>query len=323
MAIACISLFIKEITWMTPDAGRLKLYEMASSDVLLPPPLAPLEELIGHTFSKKVLLVVAMTHASYSDGDRAGCLERLEFIGDAVLEHIIVSKLFEVQPPLPHYNMHLLKTALVNHDILAFLCMEHRIEQESINISKDLKLIRSQFSLPLWRFMIHNMSAIGIEQAATEKRHGEIRGAVMDALERGSHYPWALLARLQAKKFFSDMFESLLAAVWVDSGSLVACERVLERFGILPYMRRILADLVHVLHPKEELGQLAVARTVNYVVDVREGPGGEREYLCKVVIGEECVAEVGGGVSREEVKTRAAEEAVRLMKAGSHGSMIG
>jgi len=91
-------------------------------------------------------------------------------------------------------------------------------------------------------------------------------------------------------------------------------------------MRKILKERIHMLHPKEELGMLADTESVKYIVDLEkrrnkdesrtdEGP----EFLCKIEIGEgerrREVVNVGGGVGREEIMTKAAEEAVRTLKA--------
>ena len=45
-----------------------------------------------------------------------------------------------------------------------------------------------------------------------------------------------------------------------------------------------------------------------------EGEEEGREYWCKILIGEVEVVEMGGGVTKEEVKTKAAEAAVRILK---------
>ena len=48
-----------------------------------------LEEKIGYTFTNKRTLALAMTHSSYANeqrGRRKANNERLEFLGDAVLE---------------------------------------------------------------------------------------------------------------------------------------------------------------------------------------------------------------------------------------------
>ncbi|KAK1983184.1 RNase3 domain-containing protein [Colletotrichum cereale] len=321
-ALKCMSIFLQQINWRTPDSCRLALYDVSPPDVELPSTLEPLEQLIGYEFDKKALLIQAMTHASFSLGNPFGCLERLEFIGDSVLDYVIVNRLFAVEPPLPHQTMHLLKTAMVNGDFLGFLSLEQSVSQVEVllgdHTGKEPNLRHSRFALPLWKFMRHQSPAIGLEQISVHKRYTALRDQVIDSMERGKTYPWALLARMQLRKFYSDIFESLLGAVYIDSGDLGLCARVVERFGIAGYLDRILRDGVHVLHPKEELGHLADKESVTYVLDARQADddaGGEKEYLCRVLVGTRCVVEVDGGVTRDEVKVKAAEAAVNILKA--------
>jgi len=201
--------------------------------------------------------------------------------------------------------------------------------------------------------MRHASSDLAAIQRATETRHAAMRETILASLYESHYYPWALLMRLQPQKFYSDLFEAVLGAVWVDSGGdWTACSDVAERVGILPLMRRLLRDQVHLLHPKEELGRLAVSERVEYYVysrrvgsDAREeeeeeevvvyvGSGGgggggdvsdsdgedgllgeEREYVCRIKVGEREVAEVvGGGASKEEARVKAAEEACRVLR---------
>jgi ribonuclease-3 len=51
----------------------------------------PLEEALGYTFTDRVLLQRALTHRSH---DPEGSNERLEFLGDAVLEFVVTSYLY-------------------------------------------------------------------------------------------------------------------------------------------------------------------------------------------------------------------------------------
>jgi dsRNA-specific ribonuclease len=284
-----------------------------------------LEQLIGYTFTRKSLLVEAMSHASCITG--SGSLERFEFLGDSILDYLVVRNFqSQTSKKLSHIQMHLLRTALVNADYLAFLCMEWAVEQERTDIVEvermtdaDTGLLKqdTMVSLSLWRFMRHHAPQVGIVQVTTAKRHAELRYEINAAIASGHSYPWALLAKLQAQKFYSDVVESLLGAVWIDSGSFEVCEGVIERMGMLPYLRRILSDGVEVLHPKEQLGMLADSETVEYRLGVNMGVGvkiGEREYTCKVLVGKEEIVEVDGGVGKEEVRIKAAEAAVRILK---------
>jgi dsRNA-specific ribonuclease len=162
--------------------------------------------------------------------------------------------------------------------------------------------------------MRFSSSAIVAEQQGMKERHRQYRSAILEAMDHGTAYPWALLARLQVRKFFADILESVLGAVWVDSGSMEECARVAERFGILRYLKRFIRENVHVLHPKEELGHLADKESVHYAIEARDAENGERRLSCKVLVGQRLVVELNNGVGREEIKTRAAEAAVKLLR---------
>ena len=133
-ALACMCVFLPEIDWRSFKDRRATVFDQAPADIVLPPLLEPLEELIGCSFKKKVLLVKAMTHASCNS--RIASLERLEFLGDAVLDSLIVNAIYNQQVELSHIEMHHLRTAVVNADFLAFICMEWTIEQKTGNVVK-------------------------------------------------------------------------------------------------------------------------------------------------------------------------------------------
>jgi dsRNA-specific ribonuclease len=342
-ALACISLFLPDFDWQSIEHGREVLNNEAPSDEVLPVTMQPLEQLIGYTFTKKALLIEAMTHPSCNGPSIRASLDRLEFLGDAILDYVVVKALFAIDSPTPLENstLHLLRTALVNADILAFLVMEcatteDRIDVDTIptptttNDPKSSREERNQIILTktdhprrLYTFLRHASQDLASAQRATALRHAALRARIWHALNYGSHYPWALLCRLQAQKVYSDVFESLLGAVWVDSGSMEACEGVLERVGIFGVMRRLLADGVWLLHPKEELGRLAGGSKVEYVVvgseggvggEGAEGAEGERVFACQVLVGGVEVGRSEGALSREEARTRAAEVGVRDLK---------
>ena len=56
--------------------------------------LKEVEKIIGYNFKTKKLLIRALTHSSYSNEHRVESNERLEFLGDAIIEFIITEKLF-------------------------------------------------------------------------------------------------------------------------------------------------------------------------------------------------------------------------------------
>ncbi|KAI0837301.1 hypothetical protein F5Y06DRAFT_271288 [Hypoxylon sp. FL0890] len=319
-ALTCIRIFIPEVEWRSLDASRDILFNSTPMSTQLLAFLTPLEELIGYSFRNKNLLVEAATHSSFGFVNSTGsCMERLEFLGDAILDHIVVSVIWACERELDQREMHLFRTASVNADLLGFLGMEWTISQETTEISKDRSksTIETQTIIPFWKFMRHVSPEMGKAQRNAEERHALEREPILDALRHGKEYPWVQLAHLHIPKFFSDFFESVLGAVWVDSGSMDTCSQIVEKIGILPLLRRLLADKVDVLHPKNQLGILAGKglKTVEYRNEVRVKEDGSRELFCTILVADEVIVEIGGGVSPEEIQTKAAWEAYQILKA--------
>ena len=84
--------------------------------------LEDFEHAIGVTFKDKGLLRQAFTHRSFLNehkGKAVGHNERLEFLGDAILELIVTEHLFEKYPDYNEGEMTSLRAAVVNADTLS------------------------------------------------------------------------------------------------------------------------------------------------------------------------------------------------------------
>lgn len=82
--------------------------------------LAHLESEIGYRFTNPNLLERALTHASYSaEKDLPFSYERLEFLGDAVLQLTVSEYLFKQHPHLNEGTLTKYRTILVNGSYLA------------------------------------------------------------------------------------------------------------------------------------------------------------------------------------------------------------
>jgi ribonuclease-3 len=81
-----------------------------------------LEEKIGYFFNDKLLLRQALTHSSYANEqkiNKSGDYERLEFLGDAVLEVVSSEFLFHKYPDLPEGKLTKLRASMVCESSLA------------------------------------------------------------------------------------------------------------------------------------------------------------------------------------------------------------
>lgn len=82
--------------------------------------LSRLEKRLGYTFTNRLLLEQALTHRSKSKDNN----ERLEFLGDALLETILSSTLFHLRPYASEGDLTRLRATMVRGATLAILAAE-------------------------------------------------------------------------------------------------------------------------------------------------------------------------------------------------------
>jgi ribonuclease-3 len=93
--------------------------------------LSKLEHELGIQFKNKNLLLEALTHRSYLNENPSWNLphnERLEFLGDAVLELAVTENLFNQYPQYPEGQLTSLRAALVNYQAVAKVARDLNLE---------------------------------------------------------------------------------------------------------------------------------------------------------------------------------------------------
>lgn len=112
---------------MTPKEQNQKLLE-------------ELEKKIGIKFKSKTLIKEALTHRSFLNENSNWSLnhnERLEYLGDAVLEFIVTEFLFKKYPKYQEGELTSLRAALVNHVMLFTVA-------KNINLEKFIYLSKGE-----------------------------------------------------------------------------------------------------------------------------------------------------------------------------------
>lgn len=87
---------------------------------------AELEQTIGHAFAQPRTLVLALTHSSHVNehGEATGSNERLEFLGDAVIELVVSDELYRRFPEEREGELTRLRARLVKEGSLAGVARE-------------------------------------------------------------------------------------------------------------------------------------------------------------------------------------------------------
>jgi ribonuclease-3 len=101
--------------------------------------LSPLERELGHVFAHPALLHHALSHRSHTNngGQAADSNERLEFLGDAVVDLIVTDELFRSHPDRQEGYLSKVKSLVVSARVLAECA-------RAIDLGRYMKLSRSE-----------------------------------------------------------------------------------------------------------------------------------------------------------------------------------
>ena len=94
-------------------------------------PLEELEEKIGYHFENKLLLRQALTHSSFANEPKVNKYEdyeRLEFLGDAVLELVSSEFLFQENKEMPEGKLTRMRASIVCEQALAYCAKQFGLE---------------------------------------------------------------------------------------------------------------------------------------------------------------------------------------------------
>ena len=347
LGMECLKLFGFGVEWQPLGESVQKMFSMveALDGAGIPVDLVlSVEKMLGFKFTKKSLIVEALTHPSYALGVRTRPYDRLEFLGHAVLD-MVVSHFIYCASTGKDYSpsqMYHRKIAVTNQHFLAFICLDTNTYTDGFmaRTPDDETVIfgREERSVHLWQRLLQSNSQVVEDMAATRARYEKGKEGITMALREGGIYPWAALTALQAPKFFSDIIGSLLGAVYLDSrGHMGEVRKVLGTFGILPVLERIVAEGVDVHQPVARLekwaAKLKPQKIVQYHFEVVEKRitctiemggkldqvGGEKSETTSADLDKElqtiavAEAEYRGNGSNEAVKFEAAERAIQVL----------
>ena len=324
MGMECMKVFDLDLSWRPLPECIDAMYSRVIDIAHYPTQIAVVESILGYTFRRKTIAVEALTHASYQSDLETISYERMEFLGDAVLDMLVTDYLYRA--PGKEYspgNMHLIKTAVVNAHFLAMLCLRASTELSVVmpTWSQDsgVTLTEDWQYLYLYKCLLHSNVHILEEQRATFSRWERPGGRdeIEAALTEGRAFPWSALTSLQAPKFLSDMFESLLGAVFLDSrGDLDIVRDVLRRLGHWEVLERIVKCDMDVQHPISRLYLWANKHHEKVKCGSPKRDG--KMVSCSVLWDDYEIAKVEdewhGRISQESVRFAAGEEAIALLE---------
>ncbi|CAH9130460.1 unnamed protein product [Cuscuta epithymum] len=146
------------------------------------PNIEEVEKIIGYTFKEQSLLCQAFIHSSYHS-HKYESYERLEYVGDSVLNLMITKQQYSMYPDLPPGLLSPLRAANVDTEKLARVAVRHKFH----------------------KFLRHS-------QPILRKRIS----IFIDALP---NYPIHSHGLIAAPKVLADVVESTIGAVFIDSNA--------------------------------------------------------------------------------------------------------
>jgi dsRNA-specific ribonuclease len=315
-ALSCIRIFLPEEQWLSHPDCLSNLLSQSPSLSSTPPLLSTVETLICYEFANPGLLSEALTHSSFSSND-ALSYERLEFLGDAILDQLLIPTIFSAaDPALKNHEMHRMRQALAMAHILGICCLELSLPvsrlEPTVSETGEVGLEESPHLYHLHSFLRCGVSVQKQRQVVLE-RYSSLRTSILDRLDTSHEYPWPDLLRLSLHKckWLSDILESVLGAIYIDSrGNLSACAAFVSKLGLFKLLDRFLDEGVQVGFSKERLGLMANEKCVEYIASCDK----EGEWRCKVFVGKREIVEADGCVSREEAEVRGAATADRVLQ---------
>ena len=191
----------------------------------------------------------ALTHSSYANENNTLSYERLEFLGDAVVELIVSDYIY--------------KSTLLEEGGLSKLRASYVCEQALAKYALDMNLIK--------------YIRVGKGQ------EGKINNAII-----------------------ADVFESIVAAIYLDSGIDKAGEFIYET--IIPYIKDNTSFFGDYKSELQELIQ-TTKKSLEYVLVSETGPAHDKYFEIEVVI-DGIVFGKGSGKSKKEAEQNAALDAI-------------
>lgn len=156
------------------------------------------EQEIGYSFNDKAYVVQAFTHNSFHENQVTDCHQRLEFLGDALLDYLITRYLFE--DPRCHSPGTLtdLRSALVNNTFFASLAVKYKFHKYLRYNSDELFNVIDGF----------------VKKFRFDSKDTITKGYTLLISEGESEYA----EDIEVPKALGDVFESVAGAIYLDSG---------------------------------------------------------------------------------------------------------
>lgn len=205
-----------------------------------------IEKIIGYTFNDKRILQRAITHMTYSNmkGGGGESYQRMEYLGDAILDFVVADELFRNYPQFDEGRLSKFRANIVSRDPLS-------------KIIDNSKIVD---------FVLYDKNSTTL-----------------------------------SKKIKSDFFESIVAAIYLDSNGLKATRQFILKY-LKPYISaEIYSDNYDY---KSMLFEYCSARKLQLRFEETEvtGPPHDLTFTMKLIVNDEDICEASGKKKQDAEK---------------------
>ncbi|XP_018402854.1 PREDICTED: endoribonuclease Dicer [Cyphomyrmex costatus] len=250
-----------------------------------------LEIRIGYKFKNRELLLQAFTHPSYTANTITECYQKLEFIGDAILDFLITCYIYENNENLSPGKLTDLRSALVNNITFACLSIRYGLHVALLSYAPKLHEIIDRF--------------VKFQEGRDYVVNDELLCVLIEEDECN------LTEYIDVPKVLGDIFESLIGAIYFDCGkNLVKVWEIIYSFmhkEIDEFSRNIPKQPVRVIyentdiHPKF-LEAILIKGTDTVMIPLKITIGGKEKLFH------------GFGSNKKQAKCAAAKQALKRLQ---------
>ncbi|KAH9670561.1 Endoribonuclease Dicer [Citrus sinensis] len=245
-----------------------------------------LESLLNYSFCDPSLLVEALTHGSYMLPEIPRCYQRLEFLGDAVLDYLITVYLYNKYPTLSPGDLTDMRSASVNNDCYALSSVKHGLHKHILHASQEL-------------YKWINITVDSFERLSLESTFG---------WESETSFPKAL----------GDIIESLSGAIFVDSG----CNKEVVFESIRPLLEPMITPETMRLQPARELNEYCQKHHFAMKKTVAPRINGKAAVTVEVHANGTLFKHTHADADKETAKKVASKEVLKSLKASFPGTWL-
>lgn len=193
-----------------------------------------LEKILDYRFNDRAYLLQALTHQSYPSNQITGCYQKLEFLGDAVLDFLITLYIGERCTDMDPGKLSDLRSALVNNNTLACICVRYAIHKHILSQSSVLSEIVDKFvdfqndqnHLVTENVLIAECDDNIAEYIDVPKMLGDVFEAIIGAIFMDTHFnlkkTWCVIYRLmqiEIQQFMNNVPVQIVRRLYEFSGA--------------------------------------------------------------------------------------------------------